>query len=333
MDNASPFSIIVCAHDEEQNLRELIPVLLQQQYSEFEIVVVDDRSNDGTYDYLRELTMVEPRVRMVQVKHKPDHVNGKKYALTLGVKAARYEWLLLTDADCRPATDKWIESFSKYADGSTQIILGYSPYNNLNGLLNLFIRFETLLTAVQYIGFALGGNPYMGVGRNLAYRKSLFLNNKGFNGFLEVTGGDDDLFVNQHARGANTKVNVGSSSLVVSVPKKSWSQFFQQKIRHLSVGKYYRFKHKFLLGMFTTSFITTWFLGLPLLFLSDYFYAIALVLAFRITLFAVTVYVASSRLGNKFDSWVVPLLDFLFAIYYISTGPIAFLTKKVRWKT
>src|SRR5690606_33778770 len=123
---------------------------------------------------------------------------GKKYGLTLGIKAASHEWILLTDADCRPNSRRWIRSMSRYFDEDTQFVLGFSPYRATAGLLNLFIRFETMLTAIQYFSFGWLGNPYMGVGRNLAYRKSKFLEEKGFNNFLHVTGGDDDLFVNQH---------------------------------------------------------------------------------------------------------------------------------------
>jgi hypothetical protein len=126
---------------------------------------------------------------------------------------------LLTDADCRPHSELWIQSVSEQCASEKEIVLGYSPYQKEKGFLNLFIRYETLFAALQYVSYAILKNPYMGVGRNLAYRKSLFLNNKGFNGFLGVTGGDDDLFVNQHANGSNTSICVGEKALVYSVPK------------------------------------------------------------------------------------------------------------------
>ena len=245
-----PVSVIVCAHDEEQNLKELIPILLQQKHTSFEVIIVNDRSNDGTYDFLLEETKKEERLRMVHAATVPAHVNGKKYGITLGIKAAKYDWIVLTDADCRPNSDQWLRSISDQCKDETEIVLGYSSYLKEQGFLNLFIRFETLLTAIQYIAYAIMGNPYMGVGRNLAYRKSLFLNNKGFNGFLGVTGGDDDLFVNQHANAKNTAVSLGEESIVYSVPKRTLSEFFNQKVRHLSVGKKYRFKHILSLGIF-----------------------------------------------------------------------------------
>jgi hypothetical protein len=210
--------------------------------------------------------------------------------------------------------------------------LGYSAYEKSGGFLNLFIRFETLFTAIQYIAYAALGNPYMGVGRNLAYRKALFLNNKGFNNFLGVTGGDDDLFVNQHATAHNTAVNLGTDSIVYSVPKRTWRDFFRQKVRHLSVGKRYRFKHKFLLGVFSFTHAVTWLTGLPLIFVFSGYLWVSGALVLRTAFLAITTHQAVARFGHKFESWSVPLLDFLFVIYYLSTAPVAILTKKIRWR-
>lgn len=328
-----PISVIVCAHDEEKNLRELIPVLLSQQHPEFEVIIVNDRSNDGTYDLLLEETKKDSRLKMVDVKNTPSHVNGKKFGITLGIKAAKYDWVLLTDADCRPNNEQWIRTVSERCSEDKNFVLGYSAYEKQPGFLNLFIRFETLFTAIQYIGYALAGNPYMGVGRNLAYRKSVFLDNKGFNNFLSITGGDDDLFVNQHAAGKNTAVALGSDSLVYSFPKTTLKEFYRQKVRHLSVGKKYRFKHQFLLAVFFLTHLITWFAGIPLLIFSTGIIWVASALVFRTLLFSITVHQAAERFGQKFESWAVPLLDFLFVIYYLSTAPVAFLTKKIRWKT
>lgn len=328
-----PISVIVCAHDEEQNLRELIPALLKQQHPEFEIIIVNDRSNDGTYDWLLDETKKEPRLKMVNIDSTPAHVNGKKYAITLGIKAAKHDWILLTDADCRPNNEQWIRVVSERCSEDKNFVLGYSAYEKRPGFLNLFIRFETLLTAIQYIGFALAGNPYMGVGRNLAYRKSVFLENKGFNNFLSVTGGDDDLFVNQHATAKNTAVVLGSDALVNSFPKTTLKEFYRQKVRHLSVGKKYRFKHQFLLALFFITHLITWFAGIPLLILSTGIIWVAAALVFRILLFSIAVHQAAERFGQKFEWGAVLLLDFLFVIYYLSTAPVAFLTKKIRWKS
>ncbi len=324
-------SVIVCAHDEERNLKELIPLLLSQEYPGFEIIVVEDRCNDGTYDYLLDAVKHDSRLRMVRVTHLPPHINGKKFALTLGIKAATFEWVLLTDADCRPGP-KWIASMATLFQGKNDIVIGYSPYEKQPGYLNNFIRFESLMTAVQFIGWALLGRPYMGVGRNLAYRKELFLSNKGFNRHLGVMGGDDDLFVNEHANDSNVGVCVGPESLTPSIPKKTWPEFFRQKIRHLAVGKRYKFSDKIILGFFSATWVLSWIVVLPVLFTPA---AVALyvwtVFVFREILLMIVVHRASRTLGDSLETWKTPLLDFNYAIYYLGTGLVALVSKRVRW--
>lgn len=327
-----PVSVIVCAHDEEQNLKELIPLLLAQDHPEFEIIIVDDRSNDGTFDLMLLETSKDHRLRMVHVNRTPPLFNAKKYALTLGIKAAKYEWLLLTDADCRPNGKNWISSFVKHFNPATQFVLGFSPYQRRPGILNAFVRFETLITGMQYISFALLGIPYMGVGRNLSYRRTKFLEAKGYNNFIKITGGDDDLFVNQHARKKNTAVNIDPDSVITSLPKTTFRSFFSQKVRHLSVGKHYRPGDRILLGLFSLSWILTWVVGIPLAVFSPLPYVIIGLLVFRLIVFLIAAKIASSKLHQKVELWSLPLLDFIYAFYYLVTGIKALATKKVRWK-
>jgi glycosyltransferase involved in cell wall biosynthesis len=327
-----PVSIVVCAHDEEENLRELIPQLLNQQYSDFEVIIVEDRSNDGTFDYLLEATKQHPKLKMVRVTNTPEHINGKKFGLTLGIKAAKNDWILFTDADCRPQNENWLKEMSARFSAENQIVLGFSSYEKGKGLLNNFIRFETFLTAIQYIGWALLGNPYMGVGRNLAYRKSLFINNKGFHPYLKITGGDDDLFVNAHAKKKNTGVVIGKESLVFSKPKTSWSDFYYQKIRHLSVGKNYKFFDKMVLGLFSFTWILTWIFVLPFTPFSAWKYLLAGCLITRWILLILLFNQAPRKLGDPFEGWKTPFLDFIYAFYYLVAGSVAFFSKKVRWK-
>lgn len=329
---SNPVSIIVCAHDEEANLRELVPLLLAQEYDTFEVVIVNDRSNDGTYDFLLEQTKNDPRVKMVNVNQLPAHVNGKKFALTLGIKAASYEWVLLTDADCRPVSKEWIASMSSHFSEDSHFVLGFSPYQIAPGFLNKFIRFESLVTAIQYFSFALLGNPYMGVGRNLAYRKSFFLQNKGFNTFLNVTGGDDDLFVNRHAKGPTTFAELRPESQVVSIPEKSLRAFYRQKVRHLSVGKRYKAKHRILLGIFTATWLVTWFTGVALVILDLTYWWVIPILMTRSILLMFNIRTTARQARLTFELWTVPVLDFLYSIYYLSTGPVALLTRKIRWR-
>jgi glycosyltransferase involved in cell wall biosynthesis len=328
-----PVSVIVCAHDEEANLRELVPLLLQQAHPEFEVIVVEDRCNDGTYDYLLQATKEHPRLKMVRVVEKPEHINGKKFGLTLGIKAAKYDWVLFTDADCRPSGNNWIKYMTERYKPNTKIVLGFSPYIKSKGLLNAFIRFESLLTGIQFIGLALLGRPYMGVGRNLLYNKYLFLKNKGFNEHLSVNGGDDDLFINQHASRKNTLVQIGEGSLTFSKPKNTWREFYFQKLRHLAVGKRYRFFDRVILGIFVLTWIANWLVVVPkVVFFSPLDLQLLAFLLLRWLFLIILFYKASKKLGTPFEAWKVPFLDFLFAFYYLVAGTVAFSAKRIQWK-
>jgi glycosyltransferase involved in cell wall biosynthesis len=325
-------SVIVCAHDEEQNLRELIPLLLAQDHPEFEIIIVEDRCNDGTYDYLKQMIEENTRIKMVQVAQKPDHISGKKFGLTLGIKAARYDWLLFTDADCRPAGDQWVRQMTTHYSTNTQIVLGFSPYEKRKGWLNSFIRFESLLTGIQMISLAKLGRPYMGLGRNLSYAKSLFFQNKGFNSHLEIVGGDDDLFVNRQATRHNTVVSVGPQAITISIPKLNWRDFLHQKLRHLSVGKRYKFSDKVMLAVFSSTWLLTWFYVVPTIFLNDAVFISVSIILIRWILLIILFQTGSRKLGGTFEPWKLPFLDFIFSFYYLVTGLRALFVKRIRWK-
>ena len=325
-----PVSVIVCAHNEEENLRALIPLLLSQNYPEFEVIVVDDRSDDGSVDFLRNFE--HPQLRKVRIDYRPDHIAGKKFALTLGIKAAKFDWLLLTDADCRPKTDHWINTMSKCFSNNTSIVLGYSPYTRSAGFLNLFIRYESLFTAIQYLCLAILGKPYMGVGRNLAYRKSLFFDNKGFRSHLDVVGGDDDLFINETSSSTNVEVCIGEEAIMYTRPKVNWNDFFHQKIRHLAAGKNYKFSDKAILGLFHISLVGSWLIFVPLMAVSNTIYVPLSILLMKSILLIWLFNAASRKLGEPFEAWKVPFLDFIFSIYYLVAGLVALQTNKIRWK-
>lgn len=326
-----PVSVIVCAHDEEQNLRELIPLLLRQDHPQFEIIIVEDRCNDGTFDFLREITQQHEHVRMVRVMNKPDHIQGKKFGLTLGIKAARFDWLVFTDADCRPSSNQWLRLMTSSYNDKTQIVLGFSPYEKGRSWLNAFIRFESLLTGIVYLAFAKLGKPYMGVGRNLGYTKSLFLGSKGFHDHQEVVGGDDDLFVNRLATASNTVAVTGADAITVSKPKERWRDFFHQKLRHLSVGKFYKTSDKILLSLFSTSWMFTWFL-LPGVFTAPNNLFLLSIFLTRWVVLCILMFRGSRQLGGRIEIWKIPVLDIIFVFYYLVTGLRALVVKRVKWK-
>lgn len=243
-----PVSMIVVARNEEENLKKLLPALLSQDYPNFEIVVVNDRSWDETRFVVEELMAVHKNLRLVNVNDTEEFWLGKKYGLTLGLKASNHKHVLLTDADCTPASARWLRLMaSGFARGS--VVLGYGGYEKMPGLLNGLIRFETLQTALQYMAFAKWGLPYMGVGRNLGYEKTLFFNNRGFVKHMQIPSGDDDLLINQIATAKNTRVIADPEAHTLSIPKKTWAEWWHQKRRHHTTGRYYKSKIKTLLAL------------------------------------------------------------------------------------
>ncbi|MFY0674926.1 MAG: glycosyltransferase [Bacteroidia bacterium] len=244
-----PISVIVVAKNEKQNLQALVPVILEQDYNEFELIIVDDQSWDGTHEWLHELLPLHNNLKLVSLGENLHSSPGKKLGLTLGIKKAKYDALVFTDADCLPNSKHWLANMAQAYDTETDVVLGYSPYKSKNTLFNPFIRFEGFWVAWQYSSFALAGLPYMGVGRNMGYRKSRFLENKGFANSLKVPFGDDDLLVQEIANGKNTKVVLSKDSHVITEPKPGPKSWTKQKRRHLSAGRHYKPKFKFVLGL------------------------------------------------------------------------------------
>lgn len=329
-ENEEPVSVIIAARNEIENLKTLLPRLYAQCHSKYEIVVINDQSTDETYDYLKEESANQPLLKVVTVNDTPPHVNAKKYALTLGIKAAAHDLLLLTDADCLPASNHWISGMARTAKNKSYV-LGTSFYQQKPGLLNYFIRFETILTAIQYISFALLGRPYMGVGRNLCYRKAEFLDHKGFNGFKDIAGGDDDLLVNKYGRKSNTAVNIDQEAQTYSIPKTSWGTFLKQKLRHIHVGKQYKTSDKIILGLFSLSYILSWLL-LPVVLINHNELYFVIGSFFIRTLFLYLMFfISTKKLNVTFNVWGLIFLDFIYFIYYSYTGIIALFTKRVTW--
>ncbi|MFY0627148.1 MAG: glycosyltransferase [Reichenbachiella sp.] len=321
---------MVCAHNELENLKILIPKLLYQDHPDFEVIIVNDRSEDSTYDYM--LEHKTDQLKFVNIDKVHDHINAKKYAITLGVKAAKNDLLLFIDADCEPNSNQWAKLMTQSFSKTDNFVLGVSQYSVGKGILNHFIRLETLWTAINYIGFALLGNPYMAVGRNLAYRKSSFLEHKGFNKFQHITGGDDDLLVNQFGNKKNTQVVISAESLTYSIPKKSWSEYFRQKVRHLSVSKYYRFKDKILLGLQNLSHSLFWIAFISLATLSTQYSLLAGMVLLRMILILNLAFFTSKKFGDRINLWFVPFFDIIYVLYINVFGIRGLFTRKVKWK-
>ena len=355
-------SIVVAAWNELDNLKELLPLLDQQEYPDFEVILIDDRSSDGTYDYLRTNEGQYKHVKMVHVNALPEHFTAKKYAVTMGIKKASKELILLTDADCRPTT-QWVKQMVAQLDEHTEVVLGVSPYTAEEGRLNKFIRYETFQTALQYLSFAKIGIPFMGVGRNLLYRKNSFWRIGGFTTHLNLLSGDDDLFVNELARKDNTKICIDPVAQVYSEPKHTFDEWVIQKRRHLSVGKRYKRRDQISIGLLWMSLLSVWLLLIPAFFaepswfqLVDWLrvpstfldqYGLQHYLPYTNWMRVVTctflgwvlirwliLYYTNKKLGRMVTSKSLVYLDFLYFVYLIVFGVLTLVSnpQKIKWR-
>jgi len=242
-----PVSIIICARNEAENLMNFLPAVLEQDYPDFEVIVVNDCSEDNSYDILGKYLEQYKHLKVSTVNKDPKFAHNKKFAQFIGIKAAKNDILLFTDADCQPESDKWLDGMVSHFDDKTTFVLGYGGYLREAGFLNKYIRYDSMTIAMQYLGMAIRGIPYMGVGRNLAYRRSAFFANKGFGTHNNVISGDDDLFVNTNASGGNTCVEFRTGIHTRSVPCSGLKEWITQKKRHLTTGPYYKLRDKVLL--------------------------------------------------------------------------------------
>ena len=240
-----PVSVIICAKNEADNLKNFLPGVLEQDYPfGFEVIVVNDCSEDDTAIVLEQLQKQYSNLRVSTIIKDQKFTHNKKLAQVIGIKAAVNEILLFTDADCQPESSQWLVGMTNHFDEKTDFVLGYGGYLEEKGFLNKFIRYDSMFIAIQYLGMALRGNPYMGVGRNLAYRRSMFFRTKGFSTHAHLMSGDDDLFVNANANSDNTITEFSQGLHTRSVPASSFHDWIKQKKRHLTTGKYYKLSDK-----------------------------------------------------------------------------------------
>jgi len=328
-----PVSVIICARNEENNLRTYLTEILAQDYPEYEVIVVNDCSEDDSNWVLKAYKERYPHLRTVDITEHADYKHGKKFALTLGIKGAKYEHLIFTDADCYPQSKQWLRYLAQEFRPGVEIVLGYSPYLSKPGMLNRYIRYETYQTALNYLSYALKKNPYMGVGRNLAYTKSLFFKGKGFASHMHTLSGDDDLFVNQNATRHNTAISIHPDAMVWSNPKTTFKAYQRQKRRHFGAGKLYRGKHKRMLSLQALSTIFFYLTAILLLVLQTAYWPVVLggfLLRFLVQMLVCFPVMKKLQVANL--KGFLPLMDIMHSVYISFMGFTAAFTRSKQWK-
>jgi cellulose synthase/poly-beta-1,6-N-acetylglucosamine synthase-like glycosyltransferase len=272
-----PISIIIAARNESDNLYDNLPFILTQDYPEFEVIIVNNQSVDDSAWLLKALCIQHKNLKVVEIAKNKHLLPGKKLPITLGVKAAKYEKMVFTDADCKPASNQWLRIMSETFTEKNQIILGYAPYFRTKGILNRIIRYDTAFIGASYLSFALAKIPYMGVGRNLAYTKKVFESVRGFKSHYSLPSGDDDLFIQEAAANQNYTIQISPETFCYSKASETWKGWVRQKTRHYSTSSRYKVIKKALLGIYPISLLLAWLTFVILLFNAKWF-AISLIL-------------------------------------------------------
>lgn len=325
-------SVIVCAKNEAKNLQTLLPALLNQKHPNFEVIIINDGSWDESNQLIEEFRKNHSNLKNIYIDPEKKLQSGKKLGITLGIKAAENEHLVFTDADCLPLSDEWLKGISQKFSEKRSIVLGYSPYQRKKGLLNWFIRFETQLTAMLYFSAAKRMKPYMSVGRNWAYTKSLFYEVKGFAKHHHIAAGDDDLLVQLFSKKSKAAISLNANTFCISEPKTSFNDWVNQKRRHLQIGKYYNGFSKFYSGLFVASHVL-FFIALPILWIlmPHLWMVFTGILALRYLVNWICFSLGAKKLKDLSTAIFYPIGDFLMLFYWLGMGIYIYFTKKQVW--
>ncbi len=318
-------SIVIALKNGGDSLARHFKEFLSQEYPLYEIIIVNDHSSPEEQKKLEEIVFGFPQVSLHHSKAQP----GKKQALSLGIDKAKYDLILCTDADCIPAGNGWIKSMVMHGNGDN-LILGYSPYVQNTGFLNLFVRFETVMTGIQYLSWAMAGKPYMGVGRNMLYPRKLFQQEDPYKDQTHIPYGDDDLWVQHASSAGKVAVNTEKASHVFSSPATSWKEWFRQKHRHLSAAHHYQMKVWWQPGLYAMALISHWFL-LPFLIVSSLDNMMPAIFVLGLAVRWDTYRRWTSRLGDRDTDIWYPLLEVGYALYLAGMGFITIVAKKQTW--
>lgn len=316
-----PLSVIIVAKDAAHELQENLPSILEQDYPEFEVIVIYDHSADDCDDVLKLLEDKYPNLYHTFIPDSARYISHKKLGITMGIKASRHDWLVFTESNCHPQSNQWLKQMARNFTPATEIVLGYSNYEKASGWFNKKITFDTLLNSMRYLGMATAGHPYMGTGRNLAYRKSLYYKQKGFAAHLNLQRGEDDLFINETANGHNTRVETSPESLIrISMPKykRIWCE---EKISYAATSRLFKGTARYLMGFETCSRLLFYAVTITTIVISIFLHqwitlGIAVLLwATRFVMQLIVFRKTAQTFGERKFCALLPVFDFLQPVW------------------
>ncbi len=309
-----PVSVIIAARNEEDNLYQNLPKILDQDYPEFEVIVVNHQSIDDSKHILQAYQKQYANLKIIDIERNTHLKNGKKLPITMGVKGAKYPHFIFTDADCQPASKNWLRLMAGKFSDKKQLILGYGPYRKTKGFLNFLIRFDTAQIAVNYLSYACSKIPYMGVGRNMGYTRELFDSVRGFKSHYSIQSGDDDLFVRDSAKKNNFAIQFTSESHTYSDAETTWKKWFEQKQRHFTTAPSYKVFHKLLLGTYPMSLLIALITFVTLVFSDEYWLWSSIIFVGLTLLKWIVQAINFSKLGEKSSATWFPFMEIIHMV-------------------
>lgn len=243
---AEPVSIVIIADNNAREIERNLDAFLCQDYpAGYEVIVVISKDEDGTKDVLKTFKGYE-NLYVTFVPNSSRYMSIRKLAVTLGVKAAKHEWILLTDADCKPNSERWISKMMASRSG-VNMVTGYCNYD---GEATDYQRFDRFYREYTFMREASKGHAYATASQNLLFKKSMFMDNRGFLGNLKYLRGEYAFLVNKYAEYAPVAVcaDIDGGVTEQSPTKKEWrnaNMFYAETRHHLAHGFRHRLSFNF----------------------------------------------------------------------------------------
>lgn len=323
-----PVSVVIAAKNEEYHLKDKLVFFLEQDYPEFEVIVVNDASTDECEYVLKAFSKLYPCLKVVNIVENVNKFRGRKFPISLGIKSAKYDHIVLAGADCVPSGFEWLKNLARNFSGKKEVVLGFCTYTKQKGLFKFLLQYDNLTTAMNYMGLALSGHPYRGDGRNIAFKKDLFFKVGGFTKHYNLPLGEDDIFIRNVSTASNTTVSLTPESFLSSDAKHTYKEWKRQKIDRLSTYKYYKPSIKFLLSIPNITTLLFYAFVITLLFLSLPFEYVILAIVIKFVLQILIYFKSCKRLGIKRVFIFAPLIELYFLLLNAELRLLSLFRKK-----
>jgi glycosyltransferase involved in cell wall biosynthesis len=331
--NFPPVSVVLVTKDEQENLKERLPVILEQQYPDFEVVIVNNASSDETEFVLKVFQKIYPQLKVVNLySEAPNKFLGKKYPLSIGIKSAKNDCVLLTNVNCVPNSLFWIMNMVRGLSQTRNTIIGFNFYEREKTLFNSLVQYDTIINAINYGGMALLGNPYKATGDNIIISREEFFNSGSFLSLYNVACGDMELYVNRITKGKKTSVILNEEAYIKTETPQSFSLWCRYKKRNIKTAYYYKFLDKLLVAIpsWTTLFFYATFVTLFLLNFPWQWILTGCILKFAIQ---IIFFQNASKVLMKNNLCIfAPLFEIFFLVFNTIMGISVLFSRKDRWE-